>query len=229
MSEKNTTRTYRSALRTEQAAATRRRILDAAAGCFIENGYNGTSLADIAERAGVSPETVKANGPKRELLLGAFEQAFAGAEGAAQIAESEQARLLADIEDDDAFLAAVARFVASANERTSVLWIEFLSAANADGGVARALADLLARRRRDYQRLMGMLVERAIAHDVGNKGAAAAALSFLWSPESHQQLVLQSGWSMKRYENWLAEAARAQFSGASTMYEVARPTARIEV
>ena len=77
------TRSYVPSLRTEQAATTRRRILEAAAACFTENGYSGTSLADIGARAGVSPETVKNNGPKRELLLGAFEQAFAGTEGPA--------------------------------------------------------------------------------------------------------------------------------------------------
>ncbi|MET0885399.1 MAG: TetR family transcriptional regulator [Mycetocola sp.] len=37
----------------------RRRILEAAAACFTENGNNGTSLADIASRALVSHETVK--------------------------------------------------------------------------------------------------------------------------------------------------------------------------
>lgn len=63
------TRTYVSSLRTEQAATTRRRILEAAAACFTESGYSGTSLADIATRAGVSPATVKNNSPKRELIL----------------------------------------------------------------------------------------------------------------------------------------------------------------
>ncbi len=201
-------RRYRSELRAEQAAATRRRVLDAAAACFIENGYHGTSLADIAARAGVSPETVKAGGPKRDLLLGAFEQAFAGAEGDELIADGDAARAIEEITDPRVLLAAVVDHVAAANARTSVLWTEFLAAANADEMVGRALADLLVRRRADYRRVVAVLTDRGVAAPPADPDAAAAALSFLWSPESHQQLVLQGGWSMRRYRDWLATAAR---------------------
>ncbi|MEL4320322.1 TetR/AcrR family transcriptional regulator [Leifsonia sp. YIM 134122] len=211
MSGKAPTRSYVSTLRTEQAATTRRRILEAAAACFTENGYSGTSLADIAARAGVSPETVKNNGPKRELLLGAFEQAFAGTEGSASVASSDPAQEILAMTDADAFLTATASFVAAANARTSVLWIEFLAAANADGLVATALDDLLARRRADYRGVVEQLIQRGIATGVDDVESAAATLSFLWSPEGHQQLVLQGGWAMGRYEHWLAAAARRHF------------------
>lgn len=213
MADTTTTRTYRSALRSEQAAATRRRVLEAAAASFAERGYHGSSLADIGVRAGVSTETVKANGPKRDLLLRAFEQAFAGVEGDAQIADGDAADALVAIADADAYLAGVAGFVAAANARTSVLWIEFLSAANTDDAVGRALADLLERRRADYRQLAQQLIDRGIAEPGAAPDRAAAILSFLWSPESHQQLVLQSGWDMDRYERWLADAARRHLSG----------------
>lgn len=210
MTQKTTTRSYRSALRTEQAAATRRRILAAAAACFAEGGYGGTALSAIAERAGVSLETVKANGPKRALLLGAFEQAFAGAEGREPLAESDQAAALLAL-PDARFLAAIVGFVAAANARTSVLWTEFLSAANADPAVDEALQGLLLRRRDDYRALVEALIERGIARPELDLETGADALSFLCSPESHQQLVLQSGWSVTRYTEWLAEAIRRQF------------------
>ena len=202
------TRTYRSALRSEQAAATRQRVLTAAATCFADRGYHGTSLADIGARAGVSVETVKANGPKRDLLLRAFEQAFTGAEGDAQLADTDAAVELIALADPDAFLDGLTGFIAQANARTSRLWIEFLSAANTDELVGRALEDLLARRRQDFNRLAAELIERGIAPQDTDLEEAAAALSFLWSPESHQQLVLQWGWSDERYVRWLADAAR---------------------
>lgn len=204
--DKTATRVYRSTLRTEQAAATRRRVLEAAAECFAERGYAGTSLAEIAARAGVSLETVKANGPKRGLLLGAFEQAFAGTEGQ-PVSDSDLGTALRDIPDPGEYLAIVARFIAAANARTSVLWTEFLSAANADDHIAAELDGLLARRRNEYRALAGLLAERGI----GQGGEAdAAALSFLWSPEGHQQLVLQSGWPLPDYEQWLIDAAQRQ-------------------
>jgi len=202
------TRTYRSALRSEQAAATRQRVLSAAAACFADRGYHGTSLADIGARAGVSVETVKANGPKRDLLLRAFEQAFTGNEGDTQLADTDAAVELIAIADPEGFLEGLTGFIAEANARTSRLWIEFLSAANTDELVGRALEDLLARRRQDFHRLATELVERGIAPRGTDLDEAAAALSFLWSPESHQQLVLQWGWTGERYVRWLADSAR---------------------
>lgn len=47
-------------LRQEQAAVTRRRILDAARTLFFENGYSATTLKAVAARAGVAVQTVYA-------------------------------------------------------------------------------------------------------------------------------------------------------------------------
>src|SRR5215212_4550247 len=44
--------------RAEQARATRRRIVDAAAEQFVSRGYGATTLEDIAEAAGVAVQTV---------------------------------------------------------------------------------------------------------------------------------------------------------------------------
>lgn len=66
-------RPYRSDLRASQAAQTRVRVLTAAAAEFARRGYGGTSIPSIATAAGVSPETVKMQGSKHELLLAAFE------------------------------------------------------------------------------------------------------------------------------------------------------------
>ena len=73
---------YRSPVREQQARETRARILDAAGTLFAEHGYAGTSLAAIGRAAGVATETVAANGPKRALLMAAFELALGGQEDA---------------------------------------------------------------------------------------------------------------------------------------------------
>ena len=64
---------YRSQLRAEQAAATRELVLDAATRLFVERGYAATSIAAIAEAAGVGRSTVFA-----AALFGAAES-FPGA------------------------------------------------------------------------------------------------------------------------------------------------------
>jgi AcrR family transcriptional regulator len=210
-SRTSATRAYNSTLRAEQAASTRQRILDAAAVCFARSGYAGTSLADIAGEAGVSVETVKLNGPKRSLLLSAFEQAFSGSEGRESIADRDIGREIRAVADDDAFLAGYVHFIAEANRRTSGLWASFLSAASSDPLVRESLDDLLARRRADFRAAVSELDRRGMI-DAGisddRRQEYADAMSFLVSPESHEQLVAQSGWTMEHYEAWLRDTIR---------------------
>ena len=63
------TRSYNSPARREQAARTRRRILDAAGDLFVRQGYGTTSVRQIADAAQVAPDTVYATfGTKARLL-----------------------------------------------------------------------------------------------------------------------------------------------------------------
>lgn len=73
------TRAYRSLLRAEQAAATRRSVLAAARELFTTTGYAGTTVADIARLAAVSVDTVYTSvGRKPELLLAVHDMALGG-------------------------------------------------------------------------------------------------------------------------------------------------------
>src|SRR4051812_20936424 len=62
-------RRYASAVRAEQAAATRHAVLQAARELFTERGYARTSIAAIAERAGVAVDTVYAAAGRKPALL----------------------------------------------------------------------------------------------------------------------------------------------------------------
>lgn len=66
---KRVKRRYRSPRREEQARATRRAVLDAANELFVRQGFSGTTVRQIAERADVSEQTVyNAFGDKIGLL-----------------------------------------------------------------------------------------------------------------------------------------------------------------
>ena len=72
--EVKTTRAYHSPLRAAQAEQTRRRVLEAARRLFQRRGYAGTTVAAVADAAGVSPETIYLSlGGKRGLLEGVME------------------------------------------------------------------------------------------------------------------------------------------------------------
>ena len=121
ISEPAARRVYRSTLRAEQAGETRRRLLTAAGSCFAERGYAGTSLKAIAQRAGVSVETVQLNGPKSELLLAAYEQLFIGEEGRRSLLERESVQPLLEMTDPPTMIAGMVDFLASANAQSAAL------------------------------------------------------------------------------------------------------------
>ena len=72
-------RAYHSPLRADQAQQTRRRVLQSARRLFVDHGYAGTTVAAVADHAGVSPETIYLSlGGKRGLLEGVIETAITG-------------------------------------------------------------------------------------------------------------------------------------------------------
>ena len=72
-------RRYHAPQRAEQAAATRRAVLEAARELFTTHGYAGTTIGQIAERAGVAVDTLYATvGRKPVLLREVFETALSG-------------------------------------------------------------------------------------------------------------------------------------------------------
>ncbi|MEU4014285.1 TetR family transcriptional regulator [Microbacterium sp. NPDC028030] len=202
-------RAYKSALRARQAQETRTRIVAAAARLFATQGYQATTIAAIAREAGVSAETVKTTAAKAELLIAAFEVTFSGSEAAETLADTEVAAGVIDL-PDDVFLDAVLTTITTANARGHGLWTVLLGAALSDPVVEGALNRILEHRRADYRLLVSELVRRGVASPLADEASTADALSFLLSPESYQQLVVQSGWGAERYAAWLRAAVIAE-------------------
>lgn len=196
---------YVSPLREAQAAETRRRILDAAAATFSAAGYAGTALSQIAREAGVSLETVKQNGPKAALLLAAFGHAFTGTEDDTPLHQRPSLDGIRAL-SDEAFLPGWLAFVADANSRVARLWPRLLEAALVDAEVGERIAGLQRNRRLDMESVIALLRERGLCRSPRPDAELAGALSFLISPESYDQLVLESGWSSETYRGWLIEA-----------------------
>lgn len=150
-------------IRAEAAARTRRRILQAAAELFSENGYGQTTLQAIADRAGVSVESVGLAGPKRRLAFAAFTMAFAGhgqafpVSGDPAYVDLTQRMPLPRAIDE--YLALLAAAIA----RTSGLWDALCAAADADPRAKAMLDDVRAERRREFERSAQTLVDLGAA------------------------------------------------------------------
>lgn len=202
-------RRYRSELRTEQARSTRERILESAAETFTHQGYAGTTIADIAGAAGVSVETVKSHGPKRELLVAAFEQTFAGGEGGTPLLQRDPVADIVQLMDVDELLAELVAFMTEANRRAYGLWRAFRSAAEGDPAVAEVFGRLIERRDRDIADGVAQLQRRGLVRrGPQQRRELTATTSFLLSPEGYEHFVVESGWPEQRYRRWTATALK---------------------
>lgn len=201
-------RRYNSTRRAEQAAETRRRIVTAAAECFAERGYARTTLAQIAERAEVSVESVAANGPKRALILAAFEQSLAGDEGQQGTVERDVAAPILALEDPDEFLQAAAEFAVTSASRAIGIWRAFSSAADDDEELAAVYRALAGRRREDARALARILHSRGWLRTDATVEQHADTLALLTGLDPYQLYVREFGWTEDELRAWFVDTAR---------------------
>lgn len=208
----DTSRPYRSAIRAEQAATTRRRVLLAVADEVTAVGYDRATLPRIAARAGVSVETVKAQGPKRDLLVRAFEVVFAGDEGEHTLEERIAAAAPPDGDDVQAFLQATGTVVAEAYARSVRLWEAFVAAARTDPDVQDAFDAMRARRRASVRGTVEELRRRGMPV-AGDVEEVVDQATLVYSHEAWRHLVEDCGWSTGRYVAWAVALATAMLTG----------------
>src|SRR4051794_22830654 len=111
-------RRYESTHRHEQAGQTRKAILDAAAGLFVDPGYAATPLTAIAAEAGVAIQTVyKVFGSKKALLSALVDVTVAGDDEPVPLPERQFVADIAALTDARAKLARYARHLAETHAR----------------------------------------------------------------------------------------------------------------
>lgn len=196
-------RQYRSPTREEQARATRRRIVEAALALFSTQGFAGTSVKEVAERASVSEQTVyNAFGDKVGLLVqAALAYMETGGGG-------EEATLLAALKVEPDPMARIRMVARNSRE----LWTS-----------AALELDLMVFNAEDPDPRLDELQERALAYKLeGNR----AVLSLLFPDEIRRPGISVDdiaafgtavdsaatvttlralGWSMDQWEAWLAQ------------------------
>ena len=201
-------RTYRSPVRAEQAAATRRRRPAAAGECFAENGYAGTSLKAIAARAELSVETVQQSGPKADLLLGAYEQAFAGDEGQRSLLERESFRHVVALTDPAALVEALVDFMVPANARSAALAAAFEAAALSDPRIATVRRELGERARTDTRTGVALIASLGGLSSGRPVDEVGDELWFVLRATHYLSLVQEAGWEPEQYRAWLTRTLR---------------------
>ncbi len=204
-------RTYRSALRENQARATRRSVVTAARDLFVELGWSGTTIDAVAARAGVSRRTVfTAVGGKAALLQLALDWALVGDDEPVPLSERKSFSLLGQLTEPRELVARWAQFVAELEERAAPLAEVLVVAADGDPDAAEAHAVS------ERNRLSGaeFIVARLTATDGLRPGLtterAVAAALVLMDPAVHRTLVREHGWTRADYADWIERTAVAE-------------------
>jgi len=190
--------------RQERAAATRRRMLDAAYDLFCEQGFRATTMETIADRAGVAVQTLYFTFHTKDALLQeVHNRTVLGEEGTPP---RRQEWHLAVMAEPDAHRAVAMLVLGNSTilHRVAPMMPVFHSvSADAAGQVFRNGEQ----RRRD-----GFHV---LAEELGAKAPLAPGMSIdrvsdllfvLLGPETYRSFVIELGWSRDEWADWTTHA-----------------------
>lgn len=193
-------RRYRSRLREQQTAATKRAVVDAARELFVANGWAATGMREVAAAAGVALETVYSHfSSKRGLLRAAADDAVVGDDAPVPLAERPEFLAIGEGRRP-ARIAGAARLLTAVHGRTAAVATLLRQAAPADEEIAEMLRSTRERQRSDVAEALRLVVGRVPTRSERD-GVWAIA-----SPEVYLLLVEESGWTPEQYEAWIAEA-----------------------
>jgi AcrR family transcriptional regulator len=195
-------RRYHSPLRADQAEQTRRRIVESAFRLFAERGYAGTTIAAVAEDAGVSPETIYLSvGGKRGLLEGAIEMAIAGAENQADH-EDDRWSTVAELPGADERLVKMVEHSCRILARTRPIHAVIRGAADKEAFAAllgrRLLHDRLTAQTERIRKYLRDDLRPGLTVD-----QAGQRYCVLASPELYHLLTVELGWTPDQHRSWL--------------------------
>jgi AcrR family transcriptional regulator len=195
-------RRYHAPVRTEQAAQTRRRILQAAADAFAQRGWAGTTIAGVAREAGVTAQAVHLSvGAKPALLISAIQHAVAGDQPDIPLIDREPFRhAYAAGADVQQRAAAFAAGTSQVYQRAGRLFLVLAHTASLDPELAALWDGARSARLQDCQRLLDLTGRRS--RPLRDR---LTDLLFVQSgPGVHADLVGDRHWSSDAYQCWLA-------------------------
>ena len=200
-------RSYDASRRQAHAEANRARVLEVARARLLRDGYAATTIAQIADDAGVSAKTVaKQFGNKPGLVKALFDVALVGDNEPGTLEERGDIVAIHRETDPRRKLRRYADALAAMLPRTAPIQL-LLRQAGTDRELARVWESIKA------GRLAGMT---NLARNLADGGHLKPGLTvddardILWtysSPELYELLVQERGWISPRYAAFIAEAA----------------------
>jgi AcrR family transcriptional regulator len=202
MAGETSRRPYNSERRREAARRNRAAVLEACRELLFQDGYHATTVRAVAERAGVSAETVyKTFGGKPGLVKALWDITLAGDDEPVPMADRPQTREILRTTQPGAKLRLYAAYVRGIHERIAALFTLLTQAGPEVGEVLET---------GERERLTGVTAFVAHLDEAGALGPRpdpAHLADVLWAlagPQLYTQLTAGRGWSADTYEEWLA-------------------------
>jgi TetR/AcrR family transcriptional regulator, regulator of cefoperazone and chloramphenicol sensitivity len=196
-------RKYDSPVRREQAEATRRQIADAARRLFVERGWAGTRVRDVAAEAGVSEATVfSVHGNKAGLARALIDSVDVAADVPALISELQAAE-----GDPAGQIDAYVRFDRRLFEQGYDVLVLMREAERSEPDVAAAYRKGRRRGHKNQLRMFASWPAGAFRRGVTPERAAAVFAS-MCNVDVYRVLTEEHGWSADEVEEYWGDALK---------------------
>lgn len=197
------TRPYQSPRREEAARATQRAILDAAEEVFLDRGYAGATLTEIAATARVSPATVKGGFGTKGGLLAALIRTRLSDDARVPLSQTPAWRSALSHGNPEELIRAYVALSGELHARTAGLIQAVTHGASTDPELEELRSRGSAARLRDVRAVVRALEKTgALRHP---PSTAADTLWALNSPDLFRQLVHARRWSINRWERLISD------------------------
>jgi AcrR family transcriptional regulator len=189
--------------RRQRAAETRRRMLDAAIACFTTAGYDGTTMAAIAERAGVAVQTLYFTfHTKAQLLQQTLARAVLGDGPPVPPPQTEWYKAMQAQEAIRPALEHLIGGVTQIMERVAPLRPLFEAAA-AEPGVTEVWANAERLRLEGYRAIIELLATKQPLAAGRTPDSATDVLFVLLGPDTFRAFTHGRGWPLEHWKAWV--------------------------
>lgn len=197
--------------RAERSRQTREKIIDAARELFVANGYGGTGLQEVADRAGVAVQTIYfVFRNKRTLFKDVVDTTIAGDTEPVATMDRPWFRAAVGAATADELLRTYAKGSRAILDRVAPIMAMITAATAADPEIADLWPDDHDMRYTVVTAVAKALVTKPDARPGVSAKRAADVIYGLLSPELYLVLVRDRGWSPARFQRWAYETLRAQ-------------------
>lgn len=202
---KSPKRSYDSSRRKKQARQTRHQIIEASRKLFTSRGYAGATIEAIAQEAGVAVETIYASfGNKREILTNLLSVSLTGDDEPTPLLQRQGPMNVMKEKDQYMQIHLFADDMTEIMGRVAPLFEVMRSAAKTEPDIAILLQKMLNERVEGMKGFIQALLSNGPIRDGLTLEEAAETTSTLTSGEVYTLLVVDRGWSIEKYSQWLA-------------------------